>query len=110
MDYGSLLEPPDKPQRTSGMFREIQDLVQAFENALDPGKDVGFMFSSYGSGVMIVTDISYRDPELFIFRGFIDGKESVLIQSKAQLNFLLTSENRPDTAPSRAPIGFSLGP
>lgn len=108
--YNPMLEPPDKPLRPSGMFEKIREYVQAFENSLRPDQEVGIMLAAYGPSVMIVTNISFRDPALFIFRGFIDGKEAVLIQHRSQLIFVLTAMDIPDNKSKSGPIGFSLAP
>ena len=105
-----ILEPPDKPLRTSGMFEEIREYVPAFEKSLRPDQEVGIMLAAYGPSVMIVTNISFRDPALFVFRGLIDGKEAVLIQHRSQLNFVLTAMDIPDNSSRPGPIGFSLDP
>jgi len=110
MDYSAILVPPDKPRNSSGMFEEIRKYVQAFEKSLKPNQEVGIMLAAYGPSVMIVTNISFRDPVLFVFKGFIDGKESILIQHQSQLNFVLTAMDIPDNKSKTGPIGFSLAP
>lgn len=42
-----------------------------------------------------------------IFKGYVDGKMSTLIQHINQLNFLLTSLDKSDDQPKK-PIGFVL--
>lgn len=55
--------------------------------------------------IMQVAEVTYEEPVLLIFKGYINGKMSVLIQHMNQLNFLLTSLDRIDEKPKR-PIGF----
>ena len=110
MKYDSMLVPPDQPHRASGILEKIKASVRAFEQTLQPGEAVGVMLAAYGSGIMAVSEISYLDPDLFVFRGMIDDNEAVLIQHRSQLNFVLMRINAKDTRGRSAPIGFSTVP
>ena len=54
---------------------------------------------------MQVTEISYEKSVLMIFKGYVDGRMSTLIQHISQLNFLLTSLLKDDSRPKQH-IGF----
>ena len=54
---------------------------------------------------MYVTQASYEDPVLMVFKGFVNGREATLIQHINQLNFMLTSVEKEPDRPKRK-IGF----
>lgn len=65
------------------------------------------MFTHFGHSVMMqVIEIGYEEPVLMVFRGYVDGRLSTLIQHVSQLNFLLTSVPKAPDRPKRR-IGFS---
>ena len=55
---------------------------------------------------MQVTQVSYEDPVLMVFKGFVNGREATLIQHINQLNFMLTSVEKEPDRPKRQ-IGFT---
>ena len=62
--------------------------------------------TNFGHSVtMHVTEIGYEKSVLMIFKGYVNGKMSTLIQHISQLNFLLTSVPKENDRPKR-PIGF----
>ena len=87
-------------------FEILKEQIQEFETTLDPDKQVGLWFTNFGQSVLMqVTKITYKDPVLMIFKGFVNGKESTLIQHINQLNFLLTTIDKEPDKP-RMKIGF----
>lgn len=89
-------------------FKILQRYVQEFEQTLDPQHEVGIMMTNFGQSIIMqVTQITYEKPVLLIFKGFVDGKMSTLIQHMNQLNFLLTSLDKVDDRPKN-PIGFTI--
>ena len=54
---------------------------------------------------MHVTEIGYEKSVLMIFKGYVNGKMSTLIQHIGQLNFLLTSVPKESDRPKNS-IGF----
>lgn len=92
----------------SEQFKIIKDYIEDFEKSLDKEHEVGIMMTHFGQSiVMHVTEISYKDPVLIIFKGLVNGRLSTLIQHINQLNFLLTSlEILPDTPKNK--IGFAV--
>ena len=61
--------------------------------------------TSINDVTMQVTEISYEKSVLMIFKGYVDGRMSTLIQHISQLNFLLTSLLKDDSRPKQH-IGF----
>lgn len=88
-------------------FEIIKHYVQEYESSLDKEHEVGVLLTSFGQSVLMqVTSITYEKSVLIIFKGFVDGKESTLIQHIHQLNFLLTSV---DKAPKKEKIKIGFG-
>lgn len=88
-------------------FEILKQYIQSFEKNLDNDHEVGIMLTNFGQSVtMIVTEISYEESVIMVFKGFVNGTPSTLIQHVSQLNFLLTSVPREPDVPKRK-IGFS---
>lgn len=89
-------------------FEILKKYITEFEKNLDEEHEVGMMLTNFGQSVLMqVTNITYEEPVLFVFKGFVNGKESTLIQHMNQLNFLLTSVEKEPERPKRR-IGFSV--
>lgn len=102
------LKPVWSDMYSDAQFEKLKRYIQAFESHLDPDHEVGLMFTNFGESVtMQVTDINYEEPVLMIFRGYVNGAMSTLIQHVTQLNFLLTSVPKEPDRPKR-PIGFAV--
>ena len=104
------MEIPDAPiaySYSDTQFEILSKHIKAFEETLDAEHEVGLMFTNFGHSVtMQVTEISYEESVLMIFKGYVNGKMSTLIQHVSQLNFLLTAVQKEPDRPKRA-IGFS---
>lgn len=84
-------------------YEIITEAILEFQNDLNDDQDVALFLASFGqSVVMQVTCIGYSNPSLIHFHGFVNGRESELIQHVSQLSFLLTSTPKDD--PEREPI------
>ena len=89
-------------------FEIIRDYVLEFQESLDNEHDVGLMLTNFGNTVLMqVTEIGYEEPVLMIIKGIVNGRDSTLIQHVSQLNFLLTSVEKPVDVPKRK-IGFTV--
>ena len=88
-------------------YEKILEQIHNFEASLDEDHEIALRLASLGTSItMIVTDISYQNPDILYFYGLVNGKKAQLIQHTNQLNFLLTSIEREDkTKPARR-IGF----
>lgn len=88
-------------------YEKIMKQIHEFEETLDTEHEIALQLASFGSSItMIVTDISFQNPDLLYFYGFINGKDAQLIQHMSQLNFLLTSVEREDKSKPARRIGF----
>lgn len=88
-------------------FEILKRYIQEFEHSLDAEHEVGIMMTNFGQSVlMYVTQVSYEDPVLMVFKGFVNGREATLIQHINQLNFMLTSVEKESDRPKRQ-IGFT---
>lgn len=108
-----VVEPPVLPiaySYSDTQFEILQKHIQEFERSLDADHEVALMLTNFSQTiVMQVTEISYEESVLMIFRGYVNGTMSTLIQHVSQLNFLLTSVPRDPDRPKRQ-IGFVLPP
>lgn len=89
-------------------FKILKRYIQNFEQTLDPQHEVGIMMTNLGQSIIMqVIEITYEKPVTLVFKGYVNGKFSTLIQHMNQLNFLLTSLDKVDERPKN-PIGFSV--
>ena len=89
-------------------YEILKKYIQEFENSLDDGYEVGLLLTNFGQSVLMqVTQVTYEQPVLMVFKGMVNGNETTLIQHINQLNFLLTKVKKPLDSPKR-PIGFLL--
>lgn len=87
-------------------FEVLKKYISDFEQSLDTEHEVGVLLTNFGQSVMMqVTEISYEHSVLMVFKGYVNGKMSTLIQHVSQLNFLLTSVEKEPGRPKRT-IGF----
>ena len=87
-------------------FAFLKKYIQEYEKALDSEHEVGIMMTNFGqAAIMQVVEITYEKPVLLIFKEYVNGKMSTLIQHMNQLNFLLTSLDKVDEKPKQR-IGF----
>lgn len=103
------IESPRDFRLADWKYEKIMEEIRDFEETLDAEHEIALQLASFGSSVtMIVTEIGYQTPDMLYFYGFVNGKDSQLIQHISQLNFLITSVEREDkTKPARR-IGFNL--
>lgn len=88
-------------------YEKIMEEIRDFEKRLDENHEVALNLASFGSSItMNVTDIGYQNPDILYFYGYVNGKESQLIQHINQLNFLITSIERVDNSKPARRIGF----
>ena len=100
--------PPIAYSYSNTQVEIIKDYVLKYQESLDPDKDVALLLTHFGNSILMeVTHIGYEESVLVVFKGFVNGKESVLIQHVSQLNFLLTSVDKAPDVPKRT-IGFTL--
>lgn len=89
-------------------FEILCKYIKDFEKTLDDEHEVGLLLTNFGQSVtMQVTNVSYEQSVLMVFKGYVNGKMSTLIQHVSQLNFLLTSVPKEPDRPKRT-IGFSV--
>lgn len=102
-DVGTL---PIAYSYSDTQFEIIQKYIKEFEKTLDAEHEVGLMLTNMGESiVMQVTEVTYEESVLMVFKGYVNGRMSTLIQHVSQLNFLLTSIEKEPERPKRT-IGF----
>ena len=103
----SVANTPFQHMWADEQFEILKKYVQEFEITLDTEHEVGIMMTNFGQTVlMTVEQITYEDPVLMVFKGYVNGRPSTLIQHVNQLNFMLTSIEKETDRPKRQ-IGFS---
>ncbi len=102
-----IIDSPIQHMWADKLFEILKKRIEEFESSLDPEHEVGIMLTNFGESVLLqVTSITYEDPVLMVFKGFVNDREATLIQHINQLNFLLTSIEKKDDRPKRK-IGFT---
>lgn len=117
-DYNSMIphmnipqiEIPDMPIQhmwADSQYQILKRYITDFEASLDENHEVGVMLTNFGQSVLMsVTNITYEESVLMVFKGYVNGRESTLIQHINQLSFLLTTVEKEPDRPKRR-IGFS---
>ena len=102
------IELPRNYNLADWKYEKIIEQIRDFEQNLDDEHEVAVRLASFGSSItMIVTDISYQNPDILYFYGFVNGKDAQLIQHTSQLNFLITSIEKEDKSKPARRIGFT---
>lgn len=105
-------EPMKRPLYTNfhSADRSVQIILESihqFEQSLDNDHEVSIKLASFGSTVILsVCEIGYANPDILIFRGYVDSQFATLIQHVSQLNFLLLSVPKSDPQKPPRRIGF----
>ena len=108
MDAFSKPYIPSAHQYSDSQFEIIRRYIMDFQRSLDSSHDIGLMLTNFGQSVLMeVTEIGFERPVLMVFRGFVNGQMSVLIQHVSQINFLLATVPNPIEEPKRK-IGFTV--
>jgi len=98
---GRLKMPPQR------MFEAVVSQVQAFEQSLTAGEDVGVMLTTLGAGLVIhVRNLAHSQEAIFIAGVDEDGREVELIQHFTQISILLTRVKAQNPEEPRRQIGF----
>lgn len=106
-DFDIPVEPLRNYQFADWKYKKIMEEIANFESNLDDDHEVALRLASFGSSItMIVTSISYQNPDMLYFYGFVNGRDAQLIQHVSQLNFLITSVEREDKSTPVRRIGF----
>lgn len=72
-------------------YEKIVEQIQEFQQGLSESVDILVQLSPFGSGLMLVENIGFQNPDLLYFYGTISGNKAQLIQHMSQLNFMLLS-------------------
>lgn len=110
LDIGNFeIEPlPVTYSYSDTQFEIIKDYIQDFQSSLDNEHDIGVLLTNFGNTMLMeVTEIGFEKSVLMVFKGYVNGRMSTLIQHVSQLNFLLTSVPKPIDEPKRV-IGFTV--
>ena len=96
-----------KPEDSAKQFKALEALIKRIESKLDNEHEIAFTLVSFGESVfMHVVRVSYIEPSMFVFDGYVNGKKSTLIQHSIQLNVLVSSVEKEHEMPNRVEIGF----
>lgn len=96
--------------KASFQFEILQEYIEEFQNELDSEHEVGMLLTCFGKSILLrVENITYENPVLLIFKGYVEDEKATLIQNVNQLNFLLTSVKKKTNCPKQK-IGFITNP
>lgn len=92
---------------SAALFETLKDYIIDFEESLDIEHEVGMMLTNFGQSILMhISEVSFEEPALMVFKGYVDGQLATLIQHVNQLNFLLTSVPKEPDRPKQK-IGFA---
>lgn len=98
---------PSSMSYSDTQFEIIKKYILEFQVGLDQEHDIALLLTNFGQSILMeVTEIGYEESVLLVFRGYVNGKMSTLIQHISQLNFLITSISKDPDQPKRK-IGFN---
>ena len=101
------IDTPIQHMWADEQFEILKRYIQEYERSLDAEHEVCIMMTNFGQSVLMrVTQVTYEDPVLMVFRGYVNGREATLIQHINQLNFMLTTAEIEPDRPKRQ-IGFT---
>ena len=89
------------------IYEKLKEQIREFESQLDDNTEVSLLLASFGASVAIsVREISYQNPYLIYFKGYVNGKPAQLIQHINELNFLMTTVPKRNPSKPANRIGF----
>ena len=89
-------------------FEIIKKYIQEYEKTLDTEHNVGVMLTNFGQTILMeVKEITYEKSVVLVFKGWVNGQYSTLLQHINQLNFLLTAVPIQEERPKMR-IGFAV--
>jgi hypothetical protein len=94
-------------ERAEHQYNCIMEDISEFEKTLDDDHEIALKLTHVGQAVTLqVTKISYAEPSLMYYYGYVGDQKALLIQHVSQINFLLIAvpKRLPDKPPNR--IGF----
>jgi len=108
-DFSAMLRPPQEAgQYAETQFEIIKRYILDFQASLDQEHDVSVLLASFGGPILMdVTHIGFHQPVLLVFKGFVNGNPTTLIQHISQINFLLQALPKKGIEPIRIK-GFAV--
>ena len=112
-DYSKIIENINTDLPTHHMFSDtqfeiIKKYIQEYEKTLDTEHNVGVMLTNFGQTILMeVKEITYEKSVVLVFKGWVNGQYSTLLQHINQLNFLLTAVPIQEERP-KMKIGFAV--
>ncbi len=104
----TMQDLPNHYMWSDTQFGIIKRYIKEFEASLDEKYEVGLLLTNFGQSILMqVTDITYEESVLLVFKGIVNERQATLIQHINQLSFLLTTIPKPLDKP-RKEIGFSV--
>ncbi|HCP14847.1 MAG TPA: hypothetical protein DIT32_03595 [Peptococcaceae bacterium] len=102
-----LYQPLPNPSNAESQFNNLKEQITKFERYLDDQSEPMMMIAAFGQNILMqVTNISFKNPCLIYYYGFVNGERAQLIQHINQINFLLTMAPKADPESRPRRIGF----
>lgn len=106
----SAFTPPRNKQLADYQFEILVNSIREFESGLDENQEVVLKLASFGQAVLMnVTKISYSNPAIIHFYGYVNNQKAELVQHVSQLSFLIMSAAKADPCKPANRIGFVSG-
>ena len=108
VDATILLAEFQQANCASEFAKQLLCQIRRFDENLDTSEEVGMRLVSFGQSVTFhVAEISYYNPSLIVFSGFMDdGRQVELNQHVSQISFLLLALPRLNPEEPKRKIGF----
>lgn len=102
-----VLEEQRESQLASGFHKRLVKWINDFHRSLENEYEAGACLANFGNITFHISDISYSNPSLILFKGKTENGNPVeLIQHINQLSILLVKLNRKEPEKPKRPIGF----
>lgn len=110
--YPKIIPPTVKPIRNEHLadyqFEVIKDSITQFEKYLDAKHEIALKLTHVGQSITLnITELSYSNPCLIHYYGYVNGQFAELIQHVTQINFLMVSVPKSDPEKPARRIGFT---
>ena len=103
-----ILPAPVAFSYSDPQYEILKKYIQDYESTLESDHEVALLLTHFGQSILMqVTEIGYEESVLMVFKGYVNGTMSTLIQHINQLNFLLTSVPKEPERPARR-VGFYM--
>lgn len=89
-------------------FEKLQEQIRLFQENLSDEYDTLALLAPYLNKPIKITHITYQNPDLLYFYGYLEGNKIQIIQHTSQLNFMLIAYPKAISSKEPNRIGFDV--